>query len=422
VAGYRLAAERTLVYPSFMAQVYDVAIVGAGPAGLAAAIALARDGFATCLVGTAAASRDGRTVALLDGSTRFLAALGLWDKVAQQAAAFSQMRIIDDTDNLFRAPPLSFHASEIGLEAFGHNIENAILVDLAAAHARQLPHLALRGGMVADVSPAADAVTLRLDDGTSLVARLVVGADGRYSIVRKAAGIAVSTWSYPQMALTTLLSHERPHADATSEFHTRTGPFTLVPLPGNRSSLVWVTAPYAARRLLRLSDDDLGEAVARQAHRLLGAMRVDGPRGLMPLGGLSAKRLTGPRLALIGEAAHVFPPIGAQGLNLGLRDAASLRDALVDARQRGEDFGGAATLKRYADARRLDVGTRTAMVSGLNRALLTNAWPADLARGLGMLALRVAAPLRNLAMREGVMPSLAVPRLMRADAPGAVPF
>jgi 2-octaprenyl-6-methoxyphenol hydroxylase len=401
---------------------YDVAIVGAGPAGLAAAIALARDGVATCLVGKAAAPRDGRTVALLDGSVRFLAALGLWDKVAPHAAPFSQMRIIDDTDSLFRAPPLSFHASEIGLDAFGHNIENAILVDLAAEHARELPHLTVRSGMVANVSPAPDAVALRLDDSTSLSAKLVVGADGRHSIVRQAAKIGVSTWSYPQMALTALLTHERPHGDATSEFHTRTGPFTLVPLPGDRSSLVWVTAPYAARRLMRLGDDDLGEAVARQAHRVLGAMRVDGPRGLMPLGGMAVTRLTGPRLALIGEAAHVFPPIGAQGLNLGLRDAAALRDVLVDARQRGDDPGSAATLKRYADARRLDIGTRTAMVSGLNRALLTNVWPADLVRGLGMLALRVAPPLRNLAMREGVMPSLAVPRLMRTETPGPVPF
>jgi 2-octaprenyl-6-methoxyphenol hydroxylase len=137
---------------------------------------------------------------------------------------------------------------------------------------------------------------------------------------------------------------------------------------------------------------------------------------------MTVNQLVAPRLALIGEAAHVFPPIGAQGLNLGLRDAAALRDVLVDARQRGDDPGGAAILDRYAQARRLDVGTRTAMVSGLNRALLTNVWPADLARGLGMLALRVAPPLRNLAMREGVMPSLAVPRLMRAETPGAVPF
>jgi 2-octaprenyl-6-methoxyphenol hydroxylase len=396
-----------------MAQSHDVAIVGAGAAGLTAAIALARDGIATCLVGRPATARDGRTVALLDGSARFLSALGLWDEVAAHAAPFSQMRIIDDTDSLFRAPPLSFDAAEIGLAAFGYNIENADLIDLAAAQARQLPHLTLLSQMVTDVLPAGEAATLRLDDGTSLSAKLVIGADGRNSIVRKVARIDAKAWSYPQMALTALFAHERPHGDATSEFHTRTGPFTLVPLPGNRSSLVWVTTPHAARRLMRLDDEALAEAAAHQAHRLLGGMRIDGPRGLVPLGGMTAKRLIGPRLALIGEAAHVFPPIGAQGLNLGLRDAAALRDVVVDACQRGDDPGGAETLKRYQAARRLDIGSRTAVVSGLNRALLTDAWPADLMRGLGMLALRVAPPLRHLAMREGVMPSFGAPRLMR---------
>jgi 2-octaprenyl-6-methoxyphenol hydroxylase len=255
--------------------------------------------------------------------------------------------------------------------------------------------------------------TLTLESGSSIRASLIVAADGGRSQLREDAGIPTRSWSYPQAALTTILAHDRDHRDTSTEFHTRAGPFTLVPLPGRRSSLVWVMRPDEAERHMALDDGALARAIERQAQSLLGAMRIDGPRGLVPLRGLSVERYVAPRLALVGEAAHVFPPIGAQGLNLGLRDVAALRDAFVDARENGEEIGGGAALGRYQRGRDLDVRLRSAAVNGLNRTLLTDFLPADFLRGVGLLALAGIGPLRRAAMREGVIPSMGAPRLMR---------
>lgn len=394
----------------------DVAVVGAGPAGLSAAIALAREGFATVLVGAPSPSDDGRTVALLDGSVRFLAAIGAWDAIAADAAPLAVMRIIDDTGSLFRAPPLIFHAAEIGLDAFGFNVENVRLVTALTATAEATEGLTVISDTVADIAVGSAAAILGLGGGGRLSTSLVVGADGRASLVRRAAGIPAHTWSYPQAALTTILEHERPHHDTSSEFHTRAGPFTLVPLPGRRSSLVWVCAPAEADRLVGFDDAELASAVERRGQAILGSMHIAGPRGRVPMTGLSARSFTAPRTALVGEAAHVLPPIGAQGLNLGLRDAAALRDALVGARRGSRDAGSAAGLAAYERGRAFDAGLRTAVVDGLNRALLADIAPVDFLRGAGMVTLGLIGPLRRAVMREGLKPRFGTPRLMRADA------
>jgi 2-octaprenyl-6-methoxyphenol hydroxylase len=236
-------------------------------------------------------------------------------------------------------------------------------------------------------------------------------------MLRHSAGIEVRRWSYPQSAVTAILAHDRDHRDSSTEFHTRHGPFTLVPLPGRRSSLVWVTSTEEAQRLAALDDDALARRIERQAQSLLGAMRLDGPRGLVPMSGLSVSRFWAPRLALVGEAAHVFPPIGAQGLNLGFRDVASLRDAVVDAGGERRAAGDEETLRRYQRGRDLDVRLRTAAVDSLNRTLLTGLLPADFLRGAGLLALSNIGPLRRAVMREGVLPRVGAPRLMQ-DAQG----
>jgi 2-octaprenyl-6-methoxyphenol hydroxylase len=222
--------------------------------------------------------------------------------------------------------------------------------------------------------------------------------------------------------VTAILAHDRDHRDASTEFHTRAGPFTLVPLPGRRSSLVWVTSPAEAQRLSRLDDANLELAIERQAQSMLGRMRLDGPRGLFPLSGLSVERYAGRRIALVGEAAHVLPPIGAQGLNLGFGDVASLRDAAVDARAAGEDIGSPTALGRYESSRRIDVPLRTTAIDGLNRSLLADFLPADFMRGLGLVALSSIGPLRRALMREGIQPRLGAPRLMRGDSPAMKPL
>jgi 2-octaprenyl-6-methoxyphenol hydroxylase len=389
---------------------FDIAVVGAGAAGLSAALAFARDGLRTALVGSPETRRDGRTVALLNGSVRFLEALGVWPAVRQKAAAMETMRLVDDTGSLFRPPPVAFHANEIGLDAFGWNVENASLVEDLAEAARADANIEFLPNQADSLTIKGDNATIRLKDGTDLSCALAVAADGRNSALRQAAGIGARAWSYPQSALTTILAHDRDHAETSTEFHTRLGPFTLVPLPDRRSSLVWVTNPKEAQRLAALADEELALAIERQAKSILGRMRIDGPRGIVPMSGLSVERFQAPRLALVGEAAHVFPPIGAQGLNLGLRDVAALRDAVVDGRS---DPGADPVLQAYQRGRDLDVRLRTAAVDGLNRTLLSGLLPADFLRGAGLLAIGGIGPLRRAVMREGVLPRLNAPRLMQ---------
>lgn len=376
----------------------DIAIVGAGAVGLAAALALAAAGREVVLFGQASAPRDGRTIALLDGSWRLLGALGLTDALDAIAAPLAVMRLVDDTGSLFRQPPVEFKAAELGLPAFGWNVENAGLVEALAARAASEPRIRMVAQAVTEIVPGADSVRLAGDGFVPVEARLVVGADGRRSRVREAAGITAREWSYPQVALTAILAHRREHRDASTEFHTRAGPCTLVPMSGRRSSLVWLLEPHEADRLAAMDDGDFARSVERQTHSILGAMTVAGPRGRVPMGGLSVDRFGAARMALVGEAAHVFPPIGAQGLNLGLRDVAALQDAVAGS----DDPGEAAALARYDGARQADVRLRTGAVDALNRTLLADLLPADLMRGAGLLALSQIAPLRRLVMRQGL--------------------
>jgi 2-octaprenyl-6-methoxyphenol hydroxylase len=376
----------------------EIAIVGAGAAGLVAALALAQDGRKVALLGPASAPRDGRTVALLDASWRLLDELGLMAALADKAAPLSTMRIVDDTGSLFRQPPVEFRASEVGLEAFGWNVENAELVAALAARAQEGGAIRMVPALVSSIVAENGGVTLFGEGLAPLRARLVGGADGRRSQVRAAAGIAARDWSYPQVALTAIFSHRRDHRDVSTEFHTRAGPCTLVPLPGRRSSLVWMLAPDEAEAIAALDDAAFAWRVETQTHSALGALTLDGPRGRAPMAGLSVERFAAGRMALIGEAAHVFPPIGAQGLNLGLRDVAALRKAL-----RGEDDPGSDdAMTAYDAARQSDVRLRTGAVDALNRTLLTDLMPADLLRGAGLLALSQIGPLRRFVMRQGL--------------------
>ena len=393
----------------------DVIIVGGGPAGLTAAIALASGDVSTLLIGDRPSSDDNRTTALLAGSVVALQALQVWPLCSGHAAPLRVMRIVDDTGRLLRAPEVKFEAGEIGLEAFGDNIENRHLLDALTRRAEQLSSLAIRRERVEDISGDAEAASVVFPGGERVATRLIIGADGRKSRCRKAAGIAVDTRSYPQTALTVTFAHSRPHHDTSTEFHTPSGPFTIVPLPGARSSLVWVMTPADVEEMNRLGDDDLSLEIERRAHSILGKIKLEPGRGIFPLSGMQAQRMGARRIALVGEAAHVMPPIGAQGLNLGLRDAAAIGELVVDAIRGGLDPGSDKVLGDYDRARRADVGSRTLAVDWLNRSLLTDFLPAQASRGVGLYLLDRIAPLRRAVMREGVAPGTAQPRLMRGE-------
>jgi 2-octaprenyl-6-methoxyphenol hydroxylase len=391
-------------------------VVGRGPAGLTAAIALAAGGIATVLVGKRPTRPDNRTTALLGGSVTALKTLGVWPLCVAQAAPLKTMRIVDDTGRLWRAPEVKFEACDIDLDAFGHNIENRHLVAALEQHARTLPNLRLIEDDVVSVEPGDEVVTLALKNGTQLRAPLVIGADGRRSLCRNAAGISVDTRDYPQVALTVCLKHSRPHRDTSTEFHTSSGPFTLVPLPGNRSSLVWVLDPHHADHIAELDDAALSTEIERASHSILGKIEIEPGRGLFPLGVVTARRFGHKRIALVGEAAHVIPPIGAQGLNLSLRDAATIGELAVATQRDANDIGGADVLKTYEKMRRTDVGSRTLAIDLLNRTLLTDLLPIQGLRGLGLYLLDRIGPLRRAAMREGIAPTVNQPRLMRGEA------
>jgi len=256
---------------------------------------------------------------------------------------------------------------------------------------------------------------VRLKSGEILRAPLVVGADGRRSLCRNAAGVGIEERKYSQSALTVNFAHTRPHRDTSTEFHTPSGPFTLVPLPGQRSSLVWVLDPSQAEETAALDDASLSAQIERHSHSILGKVAVEPGRGLFPLGVATAQRFAAKRIALIGEAAHVIPPIGAQGLNLGLRDAATIGELTIAAQRDGGDIGGEEVLARYDRMRRADVGTRTLAIDLLNRTLLTDFLPVQGARGLGLYLIDRIGPLRRAVMREGVAPSASQPRLMRGE-------
>jgi 2-octaprenyl-6-methoxyphenol hydroxylase len=384
---------------------YDVAVIGGGPAGLAAAIALAETGAKTTLIARRAPYGDNRTTALLGGSIDFLHHLEVWRRCQDRAATLQVMRLVDDTGRLIRAPEVRFSSQEIGLDAFGYNIENRVLMAALEERGGELANLVRFDDEAENISPGEVQADIRTRHGQSLSARLVVGADGRHSPCREAAGIDVERRDLNQAALTFNIAHARSHRNISTEFHTSQGPCVFVPLPGNRSSVVWVVTPKEAQRLMALSDDELSDAAEGQSHSILGRVSVEPGRHLFPLAIERPRQFAKQRIALVGEAAHVLPPIGAQGLNMGLRDAADIADIAGEAMLQGGDPGAAQVLARFNSARRSDVASRVFVIDMANRSLLSDFLPMQTLRAAGLHLIGAIGPLRRIAMREGLAPS-----------------
>ena len=390
----------------------EIAVIGGGLAGTATALALAKAGFDTVLVAPDAPA-DRRSTALIGRSVAFLSDLGIFEALGSKAEPLAVMRLIDDTRRLLRAPTVEFRASEIGLSAFGYNVLNSDLLAALQAQAANAPQLERRDTAARSYRIEGERAVVELADGGSLAVDLVVAADGRRSPMREAAGIGLREWSYPQSAIVLNFGHRIDHQSISTEFHTRSGPFTQVPLPGRHSSLVWVEEPKLAELYAELAPDKLSRMIEDRMQSILGEVTVEEPIQRFPLSGASVDRFTGDRLALVGEAAHVFPPIGAQGLNLGLRDCEDIVRLACESR---DDPGARVTLLRYDASRRSDVARApSASIFSTGRCWRISCRARWRARS-GLARMRALPLLRQFAMREGLSPGAGLTGMPRSAA------
>ena len=388
---------------------YKAIIAGGGPAGLAAAALLAKEGMSTALVAPAPAE-DPRTVALMHPSVQLLRYLGIWPGVLEGSAGpLRKLRLIDDTGALFMAPNLEFDSQELNLEAFGWNIPLGQPLPALRKRAEDLGVIFIKA-TTADAEVSDGAIHVNLSNGAKVSASVCIAADGANSAMRKSAGIATDSWSYDQAAIATSFTHSISHDNVSTEYHKSAGPFTTVPLPQGHSSLVWMERPARAEALMAMSDKDLAAEIQIETHGELGLISNLGPRKSFPMKGLTARQFAKDRVILIGEAAHVVPPIGAQGLNMSLRDAALAADLILAAK----DAGSESVMSEYNLARRAEVLPRQQLIDLMNKSLLLGLLPLEGARAASLAALHYISPLKRLVMQHGLSATHNLPFAMRA--------
>jgi 2-octaprenyl-6-methoxyphenol hydroxylase len=374
----------------------DAIVVGGGLAGVAAAIAVAKAGLNTIHLAPSGPP-DRRTSALMMPSVDYLRTAGLIDEPGTLGHALTRIRIIDATNRLIRAPETLFDAREAGLEAFGWNFANMRLLERFHQAAASLANLQTRDVGVTEL----DGTTVTLTDGTRLSAPLIVGADGKKSLVRTAAGIVARETSFDQAALVCDLDLGRAIGGTSIEFHYPQGPFTLVPAGANRANLVWIDDRAVLEAARAGGESALLAAFADKSQRLFGAVSLAGPAFIFPLSTLSVDNAGADGVVLVGEAAHAFPPIGAQGLNLGLRDVADLAGSLAAVDRTAPDWAAAVSAD-YTARRAGDLARTGGMVDALFRSLLAEMLPAQALRAGGLWALKLAPPLRRQAFAVGM--------------------
>ncbi|MCX7287816.1 MAG: UbiH/UbiF family hydroxylase [Rhodobacterales bacterium] len=395
-----------------MRQTVDILISGGGVAGLASACVFGAQGFrVVCVEPTipvTEAEADGadlRTTAILQPSVRVLADAGLWARLAPHAAALQVMRIVDaGGDAPVARKTKDFDAADISDAPFGWNLPNWLLRREMMARLTELPDVSFRPGVgFSRMLVRDDAALVTLTDGTQVAARLVIGADGRNSPLREALGIGVRTFRYGQKALAFAVAHDPAHENVSTEVHRSGGPFTLVPLPDRdgtpASAVVWMETGPEVDRLLALPVPAFEAEMTTRSAGILGPLRLISRRSVWPIISQIADRMSGRRSVLMAEAAHVVPPIGAQGLNMSLADLDCLSDLVA---QHRDDPGAQSVTDGYHRKRHLDVQARVTGIDLLNRASMTGL-PAlrDLRAG-ALDALYSAGPVRKLLMRAGL--------------------
>jgi 2-octaprenyl-6-methoxyphenol hydroxylase len=398
----------------------EVLIAGGGFAGLALALALRQalgPRFAVTLVDPVLArGEDPRASAIAAAPRRMFEALGVWAAVAPQAQAILDMVITDSrVDDAARPVFLTFEGEVEPGEPFAHMIENARLVAALTAKAAAAG-VTLVSQPVKDFTAAGADVTVELGDGSTWAAKLLVAADGGRSRLRQRAGIAVHGWSYGQSAIVTTVAHERDHHGRAEEHFLPGGPFAILPLRGNRSSIVWTEHTADAERFVALPDAAFRDELEKRFGLRLGDIALAGPRRAYPLGLWMARSFIAARMALVGDAAHVIHPIAGQGLNMGLRDIAALAEAVVDAARLGLDAGDATVLERYQRWRRFDTMTMGVSTDMLNRLFSNKSDGLRLVRDIGLGLVDRLPPLKRMFMREAAGLSGEVPKLLRGEA------
>jgi 2-octaprenyl-6-methoxyphenol hydroxylase len=378
----------------------NVIVAGGGPAGLISALTLVKSGIAPLLITKIMPPQPGRTVALMQGSVDILRHLGVWERLEKLATPLHAIRLVDDTGHLFRSPTVTFRAHELKLNEFGFNVVNDDLQN-ALFDAVKNSGIEINDNEIRQITFDELSVEVAGDNFLN-TARVIVAADGRNSYLREQTGFKTMRRSYPQIAISALLQHDAAHQNISTEFHTRHGPMTFVPMQGVTSSLVLVTSPDDANALAALTDEVFCKEIQRRAQSLLGGFALIGKRGMWPLEMLLPERFAQNRVMLVGEAAHVLPPIGAQGLNLGLRDAYAAAMLISDALKEKQDPGSASVCDAYNHSRASDIRLRSFAVDQFNRSLLTPFLPTHILRGFGLFIAQKSRFLRRKIMQSGL--------------------
>jgi 2-octaprenyl-6-methoxyphenol hydroxylase len=397
----------------------ELLIAGGGLIGLLLATACAGAGLSVAiaepqnLAALLVEGFDGRCSAIAYGSHQVLNSLGLWSEIAAEAEPILEIRVADDDSPLF----LHYDHRDIDPDTpLGYIVENRVLRRVLVERARSLANLAFLAPVgVGSVEVSPYAAIAALSDGRGIAVRLIAAADGQGSRLRHAAGIGTTGWRYRQTGIVTTVQHERPHCGIAVEHFLPAGPFAILPMTGNRSSIVWTERAELAARLVSLSDAYFAAELSARFGDFLGAVEPVGPRWAYPLGLMLAERYVADRLALVGEAAHVIHPIAGQGLNLGIRDVAALAELIIDTRRLGLDIGDAAMLRRYQRWRRFDALALAAVTDALNRLFSNTVAPLRLARGLGLAAVHRVPALKRLLMRDAMGLIGDLPRLVRGE-------
>ena len=399
----------------------DIAIVGGGLNGTALALALVHSGLSVTLIDAAslptraADGFDGRSYALALSSQRMLAALGLWDALADTAQPMNQIKVTDGRINdgqVFLG--LHFDAAELEEGPMGYMVEDRhlrrALLD-AVETEDKITHLSESRVIAQDVSTTG--ATLTLEGGNTISTRIIIGADGRQSGTAERAGITRTGWSYDQTALVCAIEHEKPNQGIAHQFFMPSGPLAILPLKGNRSSIVWSEKTDLAKQINGLSDEKYLQILRPRFGDFLGKISLAGARFTYPLNLTLANSVIADRLVLVGDAAHGVHPIAGQGLNAGLKDIAVLAQVLDEAKRRGEDIASPLVLERYAEWRSFDVATLAAATDVFNRLFSNDSSLLRFGRDLGMKAVNAMPNLRRGFMREAAGLTGELPALMR---------